>query len=130
MRRYIIPLALCIIILCGCSENQVSQGSTQILNADGTPAKEYSTVKEIIADSNTGGDNDAMPNYIEAADTAVADGNQVSVSATYFGNKNSKIFHKSNCSSAQKTKEENRVYLSSREEFVAKGYSPCKICNP
>lgn len=129
MRRYIAPLILCIILLCGCSDNQVSQGSTQILNADGTPAKEYSTLKEVIADSNAGENND-MPNYIDGSDTAVADGNQVSVSATYFGNKNSKIFHKSNCSSAQKTKEENRVYLSSRDEFVSKGYSSCKICNP
>lgn len=129
MRRYIAPLILCIILLCGCSDNQVSQGSTQILNADGTPAKEYSTLKEVIADSNAG-ENNNMPNYIDGSDTAVADGNQVSVSATYFGNKNSKIFHKSNCSSAQKTKEENRVYLSSRDEFVSKGYSPCKICNP
>ena len=129
MRRYIAPLILCIILLCGCSDNQVSQGSTQILNADGTPAKEYSTLQEVIADSNAG-ENNNMPNYIDGSDTAVADGNQVSVSATYFGNKNSKIFHKSNCSSAQKTKEENRVYLSSRDEFVSKGYSPCKICNP
>jgi hypothetical protein len=129
MKRYIAPLILCIILLCGCSDNQVSQGSTQILNADGTPAKEYSTLKEVIADSNAGENND-MPNYIDGSDTAVADVNQVSVPATYFGNKNSKIFHKSNCSSAQKTKEENRVYLSSRDEFVSKGYSPCKICNP
>lgn len=129
MRRYIAPLILCIILLCGCSDNQVSQGSTQILNADGTPAKEYSTLKEVLADSYAG-ENNNMPNYIEAEDTAVADGNQVSVSVTYFGNKNSKIFHKANCSSAQKTKEENRVYLSSRDEFVSKGYSPCKICSP
>ena len=129
MRRYIVPLVLCIILLCGCSDNQVSQGSIKILDADGTPAREYSNVKEVIADSYVG-ENNNMPNYIEAEDTAVADGNQVSVSVTYFGNKNSKIFHKANCSSAQQTKEENRVYLSSRDEFVSKGYSPCKICNP
>ena len=129
MKRYIISVVFCLILLCGCSDNQVSQGSTQILNADGTPAREYSNVEEVIADSNAG-ENNNMPNYIEAEDTAVSDGNQVNVSAMYFGNKNSKIFHKANCSSAQKTKEENRVYLSSRDEFVSKGYSPCKICNP
>ena len=129
MRRYIAPLILCIILLCGCSDNQVSQGSTQILNADGTPAKEYSTLKEVIADSNAG-ENNNMPNYIEAEDTVVADLNQVSVSVTYFVNKISKIFHKANCSSAQNTIEDIRVYLSSRDEFVSKGYSPCKICNP
>ena len=129
MRRYIAPLILCIILLCGCSAKETSKENIEILEADGTPAKEYSTLKEVLADSYAG-ENNQMPNYIEAEDTAVADGNQVSVSATYFGNKNSKIFHKANCSSAQKTKEENRVYLSSRDEFVSKGYSPCKICSP
>lgn len=129
MKRYIISVVFCLILLCGCSDNQVSQGSTQILNADGTPAREYSNVEEVIADSYVG-ENNNMPNYIEAEDTAVSDGNQVNVSAMYFGNKNSKIFHNANCSSAQKTKEKNRVYLSSREEFINEGYSPCKICNP
>lgn len=129
MRRYIIPLVLCIILLGGCSAEKTSKENIKILGADGTPAKEYTSADEVIADSNVGENND-MPNYIDGSDTAVADGNQFSVSATYFGNKNSKIFHKANCSSAQKTKEENRVYLSTREEFVSKGYSPCKICNP
>lgn len=129
MRRHIIPLVLCIILLAGCSAKETSKENIEILGADGTPAKEYSTFNEVITDSYVGENND-MPNYIDGSDTAVADGNQVSVSATYFGNKNSKIFHKANCSSAQKTKEENRVYLSTRDEFVSKGYSPCKICNP
>ena len=125
MKRYITPLVLCIILLCGCSDNQVSQGSIKILDADGTPAREYSNVKEVIADSYVG-ENNNMPNYIEAEDTAVTDG----IGVSYLGNKNSKTFHKANCSSAQKTKEENRVYLSSREEFISAGYSPSKICNP
>lgn len=129
MRRYIISIVLCLILLCGCSAEKTSKENIKILGADGTPAKEYTSADEVIADSNVGENND-MPNYIDGSDTAVADGNQFSVSATYFGNKNSKIFHKANCSSAQKTKEENRVYLSTREEFVSKGYSPCKICNP
>lgn len=129
MRRYIIPLVLCFFLLCGCSAEKTSKGSIQILGADGTPAKEYTSANDVIADSYVGEDND-MPNYIEGSDTAVADGNQGSVSVMYCGNKNSKIFHKASCSSAQKTKEENRVYLSSRDEFVSKGYSPCKICSP
>ena len=129
MKRYIIPLILCIVLLCGCFAKETSKSSIEILGADGTPAKEYTSADEVIADSYVGENND-MPNYIDGSDTALADGNQVSVSVAYFGNKNSKIFHKSNCSSAQKTKEENRVYLSSREEFVADGFSPCKICNP
>ena len=49
---------------------------------------------------------------------------------TYIGNKNSHIFHRDSCESAVKTKEKNKVYFSSREEAVSKGYDPCKGCNP
>ena len=46
-------------------------------------------------------------------------------------NKNSKRFHKPNCSSVAKMKEENREYYSGdREALIAKGYKPCGSCNP
>ncbi|MGN0453510.1 MAG: Ada metal-binding domain-containing protein, partial [Ruminococcus sp.] len=48
----------------------------------------------------------------------------------YMGNKNSKIFHSSDCKSAARTKEKNKVYFESREQAVLEGYSPCKECNP
>ena len=46
----------------------------------------------------------------------------------YIGNKNTKKFHRSSCSTLPK--EENRVYFSERNEAVSGGYSPCKNCNP
>lgn len=46
------------------------------------------------------------------------------------GNKNSKKFHKVGCSSFKKTKESNKVYYKTRDEFINKNYTPCKICNP
>lgn len=46
----------------------------------------------------------------------------------YIGNKNSKIFHKSTCSSLPI--EKNRIYFESIEEAKNKGYRPCKRCNP
>ena len=46
-------------------------------------------------------------------------------------NKNSKRFHKPECTSVSTMKEENREYYSgSREELIAKGYKPCGSCNP
>ena len=46
-------------------------------------------------------------------------------------NKNSKRFHKPNCSSVAKMKEENREYYSgSRDDLISKGYKPCGSCNP
>ena len=46
----------------------------------------------------------------------------------YIGNRNSKKFHRPNCRTLPD--EKNRVPLSSREEAVSKGYSPCGNCNP
>lgn len=47
---------------------------------------------------------------------------------SYIGNKNSKVFHRSTCSSLPADK--NRVYFKSRDEAVNAGYRPCQKCNP
>lgn len=52
------------------------------------------------------------------------------LASNYVGNANSKKFHYSDCSSAQKIKASNRVTFNSREEAVAAGYVPCKRCSP
>lgn len=49
----------------------------------------------------------------------------------YLLNTNTKKFHHPSCKSGQKIKDTNRAdYNGSRDEIIAKGYSPCKICNP
>ena len=50
--------------------------------------------------------------------------------AVYIGNKNSKVFHKADCSSVKRMKESNKVTLSSKEQAIAQGYTPCKVCQP
>lgn len=53
------------------------------------------------------------------------------LSDTYVLNKNSKIFHKSNCSSVNKMSEKNKeTYNGSRDDIINRGYKPCKRCNP
>ncbi len=47
---------------------------------------------------------------------------------TYIGNINTKKFHRESCRSLPA--EKNRVYFSSREEAVTKGYDACGICKP
>jgi competence protein ComEC len=47
---------------------------------------------------------------------------------TYIGNKNSKIFHETNCSTLPA--EKNRIYFDSRDEALNNGYIPCKRCKP
>lgn len=56
--------------------------------------------------------------------------NEATENYSYCGNKNSKKFHKANCSSLKNTKEENKVFYKTREEFINNSYSPCKKCNP
>jgi len=48
----------------------------------------------------------------------------------YVGNKNSKVFHESGCSSVSKMSEKNIVDFKDREDAVSQGYSPCGSCNP
>jgi hypothetical protein len=50
---------------------------------------------------------------------------------TYILNISSKKFHYPHCGSVKQMKEENKeVSESSREEIIARGYVPCKKCNP
>ena len=48
----------------------------------------------------------------------------------YIGNKNSKIFHESDCSSVGKMSEKNKIKFSNRQEAVDSGYTPCGSCEP
>ena len=52
------------------------------------------------------------------------------VTDPYVGNKNSKKFHYTWCSSVSDMKEKNKITFHSREEAIAEGYVPCKKCNP
>jgi len=46
------------------------------------------------------------------------------------GNTNSRIFHKTTCDSASRTKESNRLYFETREEAIEAGFTPCQRCKP
>lgn len=49
-------------------------------------------------------------------------------SGRYIGNKKSKVYHRSSCKSLPSAK--NIVYLDSKDYAEAKGYRPCKNCDP
>lgn len=50
---------------------------------------------------------------------------------TYILNTNSKKFHEPSCGSAKTIKEKNKdTFTGTRDEIIAKGYSPCKNCEP
>lgn len=46
------------------------------------------------------------------------------------GNKDSKTFHKADCTHAAKMKAENKVALASKAEAEKQGYKACKVCKP
>ena len=50
---------------------------------------------------------------------------------TYILNTNTKKFRLPSCSSVKQMKDANKeTYTGSRDDVVAKGYTPCKKCNP
>ncbi|MGI6506783.1 MAG: ComEC/Rec2 family competence protein [Saccharofermentanales bacterium] len=53
------------------------------------------------------------------------------IGVTYIANKNTKKFHYPDCHSVTRMKESNKWYFTgTRDELIAKGYSPCGNCNP
>lgn len=52
----------------------------------------------------------------------------ITISDYYIGNVKTHKFHLPSCSGLPDKK--NQVILDNRQEFIKKGYDPCKICNP
>ena len=58
-------------------------------------------------------------------------GESSEASETYVLNTNSKKFHRPTCSAVDDISAKNKSgYSGSRDELIAEGYTPCKICNP
>lgn len=117
-------LILCILIcltFCSCERPEDNTDKTQ------------SVTINLASDNSVNG-------YRTESDSTVIGGNEVGVvssnkendnaSASYCANKNSKVFHKSNCSSVKTMKEENKYISSNRQTLINEGYTPCKRCNP
>jgi hypothetical protein len=52
------------------------------------------------------------------------------LASTYVANSRTGIFHYQGCEWEQKMWEQNRVYYNDRQECIADGYRPCKVCRP
>jgi len=55
---------------------------------------------------------------------------QTPVQYKYVASKNSKVFHRADCSSAKRISPENLVGYKTRDEAIKAGKRPCKICKP
>jgi len=69
-----------------------------------------------------------VPKVTTATDTGIVLPAVPPVQGQYIGNKNSKKFHRTTCSSLPAP--QNRVYFKTRDEAVRAGYTACKICEP
>lgn len=52
----------------------------------------------------------------------------IAFAADYLGNPNSMKFHHANCRTIKHP--ENFVPFDSRDEAIAEGYAPCRVCKP
>ncbi len=62
--------------------------------------------------------------------TISQDKTQTQTQYLYVSSKNSKVFHKSSCSLAKSIFPKNIIYYKTRDEAIAAGKRPCKICQP
>lgn len=67
--------------------------------------------------------------YSETSPTQATESTKASIS--YVLNTNTKKFHYPSCSSVKQMKESNKQYFEGdRDDVIARGYVPCKKCNP
>ena len=91
--------------------------------ADGTEADPSDSKSDSKSESKINAKTDsAATSKAEAKDTK---------EQTYILNKNTKKFHKPECSGAKKIKAKNKgEYTGSRQTLIDEGYEPCGNCNP
>ncbi len=114
------------------------------IGCNGNTATEHKAPVEInIPQDNTVNGYRLESSKSENADDAVISADKVAVeshfqsgtditesSTKYCANINSKVFHKLDCGAVKNMKEDNKFYLSDRNQLVADNYTPCKQCKP
>lgn len=126
----IIILLLLTFTFCGCKKDNVTASQKQpvlinspkddTVNGYRLEEKELNSIPDKISGA------DILPSSSQTVNNATSENTNIS----YCGNKNSKKFHKSTCGALKNTKDENKVFLETRDEFIQNGYTPCKLCNP
>lgn len=117
MKRIILIFCFLLLFICGCTNptNKIEKQEITINLPKDDKVNGYRT------------DDYISPDSIPQEEVSVSTENNT---ISYCGNKNSKVFHNSNCTSVKNMKESNKVYFSSKQKFTENGYSPCQKCNP
>ena len=119
----IILLVFLAFIFCGCQKqsDETSQKQPVVINLPKDDTVNGYRLEEKKENS--------IPNKISGADVLPSTNSQ-NTNISYCGNKNTKKFHKSTCGALKNTKDENKIYFQTRDEFIQNGYNSCKLCNP
>ncbi len=128
MRRIftLVIVLSCIFVLAGCG------------NAYENSQKAYSKPVIVLPDEDTAytinGYKDTAPvttssNTSSTTESSASESSK-EYAGKYFGNKNSKKFHRSDCRFAKNMKEENLTLFETHLDAVTAGYVECSVCAP
>ena len=111
-----------------------------VYNAQPGVTIDYATGDSWLDENGTGNQQAAAKETKTAVETEIQAEKQTQAentqapakeTSTYILNTNSKKFHKPGCSAASQIKAANKdEFTGTRDEVIAKGYEPCKKCNP
>lgn len=116
------------------SKANQTQTSQQGTNSNQAAAQQNTTANQVATgNNNTSGQTKTNNNGGNNAGGGDFTPNQplTNVTGQYIINKNSDKFHLASCSTLKTMSAENKEIINgSREEIIARGFVPCKKCNP
>lgn len=116
------------------SKADQTQTSQQGTNSNQAAAQQNTTANQVATgNNNTSGQTKTNNNGGNNAGGGDFTPNQplTNITGQYIINKNSDRFHLASCSTLKTMSAENKEIINgSREEIIARGFVPCKKCNP
>lgn len=130
MKKLLIFIAFVAVFLCACGQKTYTLEEASSILAEQESQTEKQTTKEQQQSSSY---TQQPSSYTQqpSSYTQQSSSYQQQDSHDYVANKNTKKFHKPDCSSVGEMKETNKwYYAGNRQELIDMGYKPCKRCNP
>jgi len=134
MKKIIIPLLILSMFISGCGSNNINTNTSNNTPEVTVNIPKDDSVNGYRTESISNNSTNEMPDKI-SVDEVEVDTNKptvnssVSSSKDYCANKNSKVFHYSDCGSVSKMNESNK-YFADRNTLINEGYKPCGRCKP